>query len=66
MILPVVLSPRVLDGMEMNVTFLFLAEFNHEMPLGVVALALESVTNCGRRGPERGSSFIVFKLLLGH
>lgn len=48
----------------MNVTFLSLTVFNYGMPLGVVALAMESVTHFGRRGPDTGSNFIVFKLLL--
>lgn len=50
--------------MEMNVTFLSLTVFDYGMPLGVVALAMEPVTNFRRQGPDTGSSFIVFKLLL--
>lgn len=44
----------MLDGMEMNVTFLSLTVFYYGMPLGGVALAMESVTNFGRRGQIQG------------
>ena len=48
----------------MNDTFLFPAVFNHEIPLGAVALTMESVMNFARWGPAVGNSFTVLKLLL--
>ena len=48
----------------MNDTFPLSAVFNHEIPLGAVALTMESVTNFARWGPDVGNSITVLKLLL--